>query len=35
MEKTSIENSEEISKKYENTENIDSMLIQTEQDKCK
>ncbi len=35
MENTSIENSEEISKKYENTENIDSILIQTEQDKCK
>jgi hypothetical protein len=35
MENNSIENIEEITKKYENLENTDSMLMQSEQDQCK
>ena len=35
MENNSIENIEEITKKYENIDNTDSMLIPSEQDKCK
>ena len=35
MKINSLENSQEISKYKENSDNIDSILMQNDQDKCK